>query len=49
MLGEVDNLCHIVKHRLLMPCAKFDGKSLTTFKVIVKKTFVLLFYGCGLV
>jgi len=36
MRGEVDNLCHIVKHWLSTLCSKFD-EILLAFKITVKK------------
>jgi len=37
------SLCHIVKHGSLMPLAKLDGNSLTTFKVIIAKLLAYFF------
>ena len=39
----MDNFCHVVTHRSLTPCAKFDEILSATFKVTVKKTLGLLF------
>lgn len=46
--GEVEILCHILKNTWLILYAKFDENQLNILKVMVKKTFDLLFYGYGI-